>query len=247
MKVWDGVYSDWDTAVRVAEDGSTAVFDSDRWLKKVVAQLEDYRSELHTRGIALPPRPTNLPLLAALTDPASIIDFGGSSGWCWDHLRAVVPSTDVSRYEVLETDSLVSYFETSGHHGPPVRYRSDASDIEGCDILYTNSVLQYFPTNAPLLQLITDSSPTYVLLDDLFAGDIPEYFSVQNYYDQKIPCRFINFDLLDEDLRKLGYALVSKEPFDTPTLGASQPKPMDNFEVSHRLRYSLSALYRRTG
>ena len=243
VDVWDGIYTRWDDAVRAAEDGGEAVFDSDGWLRKVVVQLQDYRERIAVHGVTLPPRPSNLPIVGALIEPTTIVDLGGSSGWSWDYLRSAVPHCRVERYDIIETQNIVDHFEHSEHHQPPVRYHTTTTALESCDLLYTNSVLQYFPSNDGLLEIVQALLPKYILLDDLFADENPEFYSVQNYYGKKIPCRFMNFSKLDQDLEHRGYSLVAKVPFDTPTLGVSQTKPMDNFPASHRLQYSISALY----
>lgn len=243
VDVWDGIYTRWDDAVRAAEDGGEDVFDSDDWLRKVEAQLQDYRERVDAHGVTLPPRPSNLPIVVALVDPTTIVDLGGSSGWTWDYLRASIPQCRVERYDIIETQKIVDHFKGSAHHLPPVMYHTATKALEECDLLYANSVLQYFPSNEGLLEIVQDLRPKYILLDDLFAGDNPEFYSVQNYYEKKIPCRFMNLSQLDQDLSHARYSLVARVPFDTPTLGVSQTKPMDNFPTSHRLRYSISALY----
>jgi putative methyltransferase (TIGR04325 family) len=156
----------------------------------------------------------------------------------------VIPDTEVESYQVIETDTLVRYFQGSGHHSDPVMFVTNDEVSGTCDILYSNSVLQYLPDNMPLVDLASRLSPTYILLDDLFAGPNPEFYSVQNYYDRKIPCRFLNSATLEEDLARGGYVPILEAPYDVPILGISQPKPMDNFPPGHRLRYSISALYR---
>ena len=111
------------------------------------------------------------------------------------------------------------------------------------DILYINSVLQYFKDNNILKRLINTTKAKYLLFDDLFAGDIPDYFTTQKYYDTSIPVRFINFTEFNNILRQNDYELLCSLPYYTKFFNDYKPLPMSNFPVKYRIRYSKSVLY----
>jgi putative methyltransferase (TIGR04325 family) len=244
--VWEGVFTSWQEACAAAAPPD-ASFSSDRWLARVAAQLTDYRRDREQHGTALPPRPSNLPWLAALSRPSRIVDFGGSSGWCWDYLQASVPNLPVTSYIIVEQPALVEYAREAGLHGPPVTYTSDAAALGPCDLLYCNSVLQYFGSNGPLLNLVVRTRPRHVLLDDLLANADADSFSTQRYYDTAMPHRFVGLARLRADMRDCGYRMIVAVPHLSPIRGVLGELPMSNLPPSFRVRYSSSVLFERAG
>nr|WP_242508086.1 hypothetical protein [Leptospira mayottensis] len=78
LLIWDGIFSSWEEAIRSAggADGEKG-FSNERWFERILDQLNTFRSEIKEFGIAVPPRPTNLPMVASLTNSKTIVDFGG--------------------------------------------------------------------------------------------------------------------------------------------------------------------------
>ncbi|EMJ92098.1 methyltransferase, TIGR04325 family [Leptospira alstonii] len=243
--IWDGVFSSWEEAVRSAggADGEKG-FSNERWFERILDQLNSFRAEIKEFGIAVPPRPTNLPAIVSLTNSKTIIDIGGSSGWIYDYLNSNTLSNRIRKYFILEVFDIVSRSKRFAHPDK-VQYFTDYKKLRSCDLLYTNSVIQYFPTNEHLLEIIGQVKPKFILVDDLYAGDNEEFFSNQISYEKKIPHRFLNFEKFKKEVCKEGYRLILKQPFHTPILGQYQPKPMDHFPKEYRLRYSLSVVFQK--
>jgi putative methyltransferase (TIGR04325 family) len=245
--IWNGMYTSWNEAcinANISASGKGA-FDSDRWLQRVTQQLFDYRNEYRKFGIAQPPRPCNLPLVCALTAPNSIIDFGGSSGWCWNYLENNLPRNTIQSYTIVELESVVRYMQNSGMHSGIVSYQTLDDTIGTCDILYVNSVLQYFESNESLFSLIERAAPNYIFLEDIIAKGEKDFFSIQTYYDSVIPYRFIGLENLLKDLSLMGYHEQIRSPYALPVLGIMKPLQMENFSEKFQLRYSLSILLSR--
>jgi putative methyltransferase (TIGR04325 family) len=242
--VWNGPYMTWDKACIAAPDRGDA-FLSTRWLERIVQQLQEFRNTLKMKGVALPPRPCNLPLVCSLTRSRSIVDFGGSSGWGYDYLSSILANAEISSYVIVEIEHIVEYMKRSSLHSMPVEYKTIKEPMSPCDLLYCNSVLQYFESNASFVKLIKKVRPRYILLDDLVANGVADFFATQNYYETAIPYRFLGIETLLSDLSAVGYELLSSEPYASPILGAIQELPMENFPESFRLRHTLSAAFRR--
>ena len=245
--VWSGLFDTWDKACQAAH-GRTGerVFDNDRWLERITRQLSEYRDEYREYGIALPPRPSNLPWVCAMTSSRSIIDFGGSSGWCWDYLQNTLPEHSISSYVIVELESIVGYMTHSGLHVAPVIYKTLSDSLEPCDLLYCNSVLQYFKSNTPLLQLIDRTHPEYILLEDIVGKGNRDFFSLQEYYGSSIPQRFIGLENLIRTLNLLGYRALLKIPYSSPVLGVMGPLHMENLPSENQIRYAVSLLFKKT-
>lgn len=154
--IWDGLYTTWETACDRAKSTKNmggGGLNSSRWLKRITKQLSDYKNEFRKYGMAIPPRPCNLPLICAITNPRTIIDFGGSSGWSWEYLKNSLPKNRIDSYCIIETKKVVDYMEMLGVHKAPVIYKTHDDEKGCCDLLYSNSVLQYLKSNDLLLYI----------------------------------------------------------------------------------------------
>jgi len=242
--IWNGIYPTWDAAGEAAKALGTG--GGDRWFKRITQQLLDYRNEFSQYGVAMPPRPSNLPLVCAMTNPNAILDLGGSSGWCWDYLQNSVPNNSINSYGVIETEEVVNYMTGAGLHNKPVEYKTINGSINSCDLLYCNSVLQYFGSNASLMSLIERTTPEYVLLEDLIAKGEEDFYTVQTYYNSGIPYRFLGLAKLLSELLRQRYTEIARYPYASPVLGEIKPFEMSNFPQEKQLRYSLSILLQKT-
>jgi putative methyltransferase (TIGR04325 family) len=180
-----------------------------------------------------------------MLDPTSIVDFGGSSGWCWDYLQNSLPKNKVSSYVVVETDEVVNYMKKLGIHNAPVNYLSSKDPLDPCDLLYCNSVLQYFGSNATFLSLIERTTPQFIFLEDLVAKAENDYFSVQSFHGSAIPYRFLGLQKLLKELSSSGYKELVRCPYASPALGVIKPFEMGNFTEENQLRYSQSILLKK--
>jgi len=188
----------------------------------------------------MPPRPSNLPLICAMTNPSTIIDFGGSSGWSWEYLKNTLPNHKIDSYVIIETHFVVKHMKNSNTHAHPVSYKSQSDSLKCCDLLYCNSVLQYFPSNEALLSLVKKTGPRYIFMEDCIAKGNKDIFSTQKYYDSSIPYRFIGLHKMLKELS--GYKELVKYPYSAPINGVMAPLKMENFPAANRIRYAWSIL-----
>lgn len=243
--IWDGLYQSWDEACRVAVEQSR-VHSGRGWLQRIMQQILEYRKEYQQYGTAMPPRPSNLPLVCSLVSPKSIVDLGGSSGWCRDYLENSTRDLRVSSYTVIELPAVVEFMKQSRVHRSAVDYKSQGDELQQCDLLYANSVLQYFESNVPLLDLIELCRPRHVLLDDLVAKDDEDFFTIQAHRDAAMPYRFIGLSKLLDQLAHKGYRCLISQPYPSPVFGVIAPLEMSNFPKDKQLRYSLTILFEKT-
>ena len=247
LTIWNGPYQTWVEASNAAKSHNITqpAFTGKQWLQRIIQQLQDYRNEFRQFGIALPPRPCNLPLACGIASPNSIIDFGGSSGWTWDYLQNTLPTSKISSYTVVELEPVVKHMQTRGLHDNVINYQTLDGSLTPCDLLYSNSALQYLESNAPFFSLIERSTPNYIFLEDLVAKGEVDFFGTQFYGESAIPYRFIGLGNLLNGLSSMGYHELVKCPYLSPHRGVMQPYPMENFPEKFQLRHSSSILLRR--
>jgi putative methyltransferase (TIGR04325 family) len=238
---WEGVFQSWEEAVA---DGKG--FQGERWLQRIVQQLEDYLQESQKFGSqALPARPSSLPMLCSITKPDSIVDFGGSSGWLWHYLKECIPDLLVKEYNIIEIDEICKYFNNSNyHHDQPVSYFSYQDFTGNCDILYTNSTLQYIEDDRILFRLIEKLQPKYLLIEDFLGGEFEDYFSSQIYYENRIPVKFRNRKNFISNIKSLSFELLLSKDYITTTRGIIQPFPMLNIPENKRISYGQTLLFK---
>jgi putative methyltransferase (TIGR04325 family) len=242
--IWNGLFETWEQACAAAPERGSA-FLSERWINRIIQQLQEYRDLCLRYDIALPPRPSNLPWVCAMTRPRSIVDFGGSSGWCYDYLQKTLRDHSVSSYVIVEIEHIVERMIHAELHSAPVTYKTATDSLDRCDLLYCNSVLQYFESNTALLDLVERVGPQYILLDDLLAKGKEDFFSTQAYYETAIPHRFLGLQRLFSDMSSIGYHLLLSAPFASPVLALMKPLPMENFPEAFQLRHALTLLLKR--
>lgn len=244
--VWNGIYRNWSLASEAVKKlGHDGGLKGDIWLNRITQQLLDYRRELRQYGIAMPPRPCNLPLVCAIANPRKILDFGGSSGWCWDYLMNSVASKDVELYTVVETEDVVNYMISSRLQCSPVEYKTIDRCIGDYDLLYCNSVLQYFESNASLISLAKRVSPTYIFLEELMGKGDDDFYTIQKFYNSGMPYRFIGLSKLLRELSLEGYCEIVRYPYPSPVLGLIKPFEMSNFPDKMQIRYAVSILLKK--
>lgn len=246
--IWEGVYE----TLEEAQAKGTG-FTSERWMERITGQLLNYRKEIETHSLVMPARMTDLPFLAALTDAHKIIDFGGSSGWTYDFLKKTMPQNTIYDYVIVEIEEVVCRMQAASLHAAPVSYVTNTSKLDwkrgagkrggGADIFYTNSVLQYVYDDAVMLEVLEELQPYWLLIEDFMGGDFDNYFSLQNYYESRIPIRFRNRQDFIKGLN--GYDLILSKPYAAEILGIAQELPMDNFPIDKRVRYGETMLFKK--
>ena len=219
-------------------------FQSDRWLEHIREQLLIYREALKSNPLAMPPRLSDLPMLAALTDASRIVDYGGSSAWAYEFVQATANKNKITDYLCSEIDAVVNYFRYLDEHAPPVSFDNTFDGIgSGFDIFFANSTLQYLYDDEIFFKAIDEISPDWLLVEDFLAGDIDDFYTVQNYYETKIPVKFRNQTKFTDGL--FGYDLILSKPYASPVLGKIKKLPMENFPKDCQLEHSQAMLFRK--
>lgn len=113
------------------------------------------------------------------------------------------------------------------------------------DIIYANSVLQYIADWKALISELLVLEPKVFLMDDVPAGNIPTFATVQNYYESKLPCWFFYVNEIITFFESYNYTLDYKSTFKGTILGEIQELPMSNFPHKYQLDHSCTLLFIR--
>jgi putative methyltransferase (TIGR04325 family) len=222
--IWVGVFDSWTEALVEADrhnqkrNAIETGFSSERWLNRQKAMLKDARRGKWERY-------STLPIVAAISSPTMIVDFGGGSGWTYwalqDHTREAL-----SKYVIIEISTLIDEFENSFSQDE-VEY-STLSDFNGYlvhedSLFYANSSLQYVQNDELIRSIAREKNPRHILIDDMQVAS-QDFYSHQRYYGQRIPCRFSALQGAKELLTSEGYRLDGYWPYPKSYSGHLKPK-----------------------
>ena len=88
----------------------------------------------------------------------------------------------------------------------------------------------------------------YIILDDIFAGKIPQFVTLQNFFRYKIPFQFLNIDDLTEYIQKSSeYSIIGMSDYIPMIRGKEVFYDMTNFPEKFRLRRTKTLVLQKLG
>lgn len=249
FKIWEGIYSSFPDALPAAAGPG---FAGDTYRDRSISAAQECLAALGA-GKPIPQfhkqRSTLLPAVAGMlleqADPLRILDFGGGLGIGYMTLReSVVRHSKSIEYTIVEVTEVCA----AGRELLPASEVTyvDSLPVKGeFDLVHSASALQYIEDWAAVLRVMSGYGAQYILLSDVFAGAVPTFVTLQNYYTSRIRHWFLNLDELLEVFASAGYHLVMKSFVSSRRAGVSDALPMNNFPASHRLAQTLHLLLRR--
>jgi putative methyltransferase (TIGR04325 family) len=246
--IWEGVYQSFDDCPK-GDKG----FSNKKWIKKSIARAKKLLQATERNDVIPSPeiigyRESLLPFLIALLSANGkrirVLDFGGGLGFTYLPTISCCERKSSVEYHICETETLYSHGKEIFQKYKNVCYHNKLSDIsKNIDVVYLSSSLQYIEDWKDLLAWLSEHNPTYFLFDGLVAGNIPTFATVQKYYDESIPYRFLNLIEVIDQMKSLSYGLLFKSARVEKIFGKEQPIPMQNFPRKYRLRNTCNLLF----
>lgn len=249
FNIWDGVYGSFREALTaVAGPGFGGATYRDRALiaaRECLVALETGKPipQFHKQ------RSTLLPVVAGMMlqqrEPLRILDFGGGMGIGYLTLcESITRHSTAVKYTIVEIPEVCAV-------GCGLLPASSVTYLESLpaqgefDLVHSASALQYIEDWAQVLKVLSGFGAQYILLADVFAGAVPTFVTLQNYYGSRIRHWFLNLNELLAVFGSVGYHLVMKSFVSSRRRGVEDTLPMNNFPASHRLEQTLHLLLRR--
>jgi putative methyltransferase (TIGR04325 family) len=248
MKIWEGIFANFNE-IQETEN----IYESEKWL---ASNLERSRNVIDNEGLftyrsrIARDYPLKMAVLAALecNTKVSILDVGGGYGKNLMEIQSTFQDIE-SRFDfyILENSVLIDFYKMNIKLPENFHFIQNISEIgklqAGIDVLHFGSVVQYFQNlKVELSDILQTSRPRWVVFSDLMAGDIETFVTVQNYYDSKIPFRFVNFEELNKLVGDLGYKLFVKEFYEHDS--TSVYFPQKGFDKKYQIDNSMNVIYR---
>ena len=248
IKIWEGVFANFNE-IQETEN----IYESERWL---ASNLERSRNVIDHEGLftyrsrIARDYPLKMAVLAALecNTKVSIFDVGGGYGKNLMEIQSTFQDIE-SRIDVyiLENRVLIDFYKRNIKFPKNFHFVQNISEIEklqaGIDVLHFGSVIQYFQNlKVELSDILQTSRPKWIVFSDLMAGDIETFVTMQNYYESKIPFRFVNFEELNKLVGDWGYKLFVKEFYEHDSTNLYFPQK--GFDKKYQINNSMNVIYR---
>ena len=237
MNIFSGVYKSFEDAPSFGLG-----FSGNKWLESSKAKLERLIS-----GKEEPLIYKNLlPFLAVLVHSKKkliILDFGGGIGITYLAVSKSLPSKPFE-YHIVENERICEEGGKIFKRDKRVIFHSQLPKLGRVDIVHIGSSLQYIGDWKKKLEELVAYKPRYFLFDDLHAGEIPTFVTLQNYYKSKIPCWFFNTKEVVSTMKKLNFDLIFKAKQRISYFGVIRKIPMENLPKKYRIGDTMCLLFR---
>lgn len=237
---WTGVYSKKEIKKYVEK-----VYENKIWLKKLKKEfLLIKKNQNHIKNFKNY-RPCSIAFICSIyKNIKTIIDVGGSNGWSYYYLKEYCNLFKITNYSILEKNEVINQFENK-HKNEKIKYLSNLQKNIKYDLFYSNSTFQYILDDNLIFNMFKITNPQYIVLDDMFIGNIQDFYTLQNYYDYKLPVKFRNSTKFIKSIKKLGYDLIFNEPYICKHRNIFQPLPMNGFAKKFKIEFSQKMFFIR--
>ena len=250
FNIFEGIYSSFDESSKHAKGkGFGGDIYMQRSLKFAAECLQALQNEkpipvFHKqRSTVL--TPVVAMLLSKSKGNASILDFGGGFGIGYmTLLESISKSIAKIDYTIVEVPEVCKSGQEL-YSNNEIKYQSKMPENVSFDLVHSASALQYIEKWKDILKSFAGYNSQYILLSDVFAGSIPTFVTLQNYYDSKISHWFINLNEMIAEFRLLGYELILKSYVSSRRNGVDDILPMNNFPLEYRIDQTLHLLFKK--
>jgi putative methyltransferase (TIGR04325 family) len=247
--IWEGIYTDFKSAMA---DARGLGFGGDVYRTRSLQAVKECMDALKSRQ-PIPAfhkqRSTQLPIAVAMLlgdkKQIKILDFGGGLGIGYLTLAESIPNdlTSIS-YTIVEVPEVCRIAREL--HDSGVIYTSEMPTAPNFDLIHAASSIQYIDHWQKLVAKFVELEPQYILISDVFAGNIKTFVALQNYYESKIPHWFLSLDELLNTFNVFGYGLIMKSYATSRRLDAEDVLPMENYPADLQLPQTLHLLFKKS-
>ncbi len=241
LKIWEGIFKSFkETGVRDdVFNGETWIHNSLKRLKELSKKNGKYTESLNQDLLF----PVVTASLIARNDHLNIIDFGGGLGITYAQILKSVEGADRIEFHIVEKEAVCRAGSRFFRKNKKVKFSSTLPKIKRADIVHLRSSLQYIEDWRGTLRTLARYKPKFFLCIDLFAGNVPRYVTLQNYYGGKIPCQFLNLRDVLTEMKRLGFEAVFTSPFASTFFGKLSDFPQSNLPAIYRIKNSRNILF----
>ena len=245
--IWEGVY---ETFQSTELEATGPGFEGDIYLNRSLIVANECLDalklckpipEFHKQRNTL--LPVTVAMMLENIDSVRVLDFGGGLGIGYMTLIESIPDfLNKVDYTIVENQEVC---DIASKLLEDVNFTSTLPVSSSYDLIHASSSLQYIEHWQDVLVKFTLFNPKYILLSDVFAGNIKPFVTLQNYYESRIPHWFLNLQEVLDVLKEHGYHLIMKSYTSSRRLDVEDVLPMDNFPENYRLPQTFHLLLKR--
>jgi putative methyltransferase (TIGR04325 family) len=244
--IWEGIFQDFKSAQDFADGFGFAgeTYNSRAYdvAKECILALKNKMPIpfFHKqRSVVLPPVAT---MLLKETPEIEILDFGGGLGIGYMTLKeSILYANKKIKYTILELPEICK--QGRELHKNEINFVENFSNLQKFDLVHSSSAIQYIEDWKNLVKMFCSKNAKYILMSDVFAGDFETFVTLQNYYSNKIPHWFFNYNDFVEIFNQNGYNLEMRTYVSAKRLNYEDELPMINFDKKFRLKYTSHMLF----
>lgn len=173
----------------------------------------------------------------------NIIDFGGGMGNGYYYLKKTIPSNKFKKinYHIVDEIKLI---KKSKKLNKNIKYNVMMPKIK-TDVFVTSSSIQYLDDLDKFLDNVIKLNPKYLIFFDVFSGNIPNYYTLQRYYNILHPHSLLNEKQFISKFNRSGYELIFKDITVVTRAGNQISLDMSNFPKKYRISNSKNFIFKK--
>lgn len=249
LNIWEGIYKNFEEA-----GGSTDVFAEPLWVERSGQKARRRQQESRLPGFTPPGTGTTayalqpvVALLQARLGFVRVLDFGGCVGFSFPSLVSSLASPNDIEVHVVDNESVCDEGRAVFDGDPRIQFHRRIPEGLAFQLVHCGSSIQYVSAWVEKLKELVASGPEYLVIDDLPAGDIETFATLQNYYGKKIPHWFFNVrEFVERVERETPYRLCYKARYVGTFFGEVGTIPMDNFPRDRRIDNAYNLVFVRS-
>ena len=195
--IWEGVFENFKNAQDFA-DGSgfsgetynSRAYDAAKECLSSLEKKEPIPFFYKQRSVMLPPLTA---MMLNQKPEIDILDFGGGLGIGYMTLKeSILNAKNKIKYTILELPEICK--QGIELHNNEIDFLESLPNFKEFDIVHSSSAIQYIEDWKSLVIKFCSTNANYILMSDVFAGDFETFVTLQNYYNNKIPHWFFNYN-----------------------------------------------------
>lgn len=248
LNIWEGIYRTFDEA-----GGSTDVFSEPLWVERSTRKARELKNAARSDGFTPAGTGTTayvVPAVAALVQAKKgfvrLMDFGGSVGFTFHAIVSALAQPKDVEVHVVDNENICDAGRAVFSDDARIHFHTKAPHGVRFDIVHCGSSIQYVADWTEKVRELVSFAPEYLVFDDVPAGDIATFVSLQNYYGKKIPHWFFDVrEFVDGVARATDYRLCYTARYVGTFLGRTGVFPMNNFPSDRRIDNAYNFVFVR--
>lgn len=244
--IWEGVFENFKNAQEFAdgfgfsgETYNSRAYDAAKECIKFLNSNTPIPFFHKQRSVMLPPISA---MMLNQKHKIEILDFGGGLGIGYMTLKeSILNATKQIEYTILELPEICK--QGIELHNNEINFIESFPNFTEFDLVHSSSAIQYIEDWKSLVTKFCSTNAKYILMSDVFAGDFETYATLQNYYNNKIPHWFFNYNEFIEIFIQYGYKLEMRTYVSAKRLNFEDELPMTNFDEKYQLKYTSHLLF----